>query len=90
MLSFNYIRKDLWQDTRNNFYSGGHLFRPYLAHPAGADPLDQHDYTRFLLGLMLAFEPKEPGIMLRKPRDPDTPILTSELIIRIFLWAPCY
>ncbi|XCN74567.1 MAG: cation-transporting P-type ATPase [Candidatus Electrothrix aestuarii] len=41
--------------------------------------------TAGFLGLMLAFEPKEPGIMRRKPRDPDTPILTSELIIRIFL-----
>ena len=41
--------------------------------------------TAGFLGLMLAFEPKEPGIMLRKPRDPDTPILTGELIIRIIL-----
>jgi len=41
--------------------------------------------TAGFLGLMLAFEPKEPGIMRRKPRDPDTPILTKELIIRILL-----
>jgi len=41
--------------------------------------------TAVLLGLMLAFEPKEPGIMLRPPRKPETPILTQELIIRIFL-----
>ncbi len=41
--------------------------------------------TAGFLGLMLAFEPKEPGIMQRKPRDPDTPILTKELIIRIIL-----
>lgn len=40
--------------------------------------------TAVLLGLMLAFEPKEPGIMLRKPRDPKAPILTRELITRIF------
>ncbi|HDH11539.1 MAG TPA: cation-transporting P-type ATPase, partial [Nitrospirae bacterium] len=38
-----------------------------------------------LLGLMLAFEPKEPGIMIRRPRDPKTPILTRELIGRIFI-----
>jgi Ca2+-transporting ATPase len=38
-----------------------------------------------LLGLMLAFEPKEPGIMTRQPRDPKTPILTRELIWRIVL-----
>ena len=41
--------------------------------------------TAVLLGLMLAFEPKEPGIMIRRPRDPKTPILTRELIERIFL-----
>ncbi len=41
--------------------------------------------TAGFLGLMLAFEPKEPGIMQRPPRNPDTPILTKELIIRIFL-----
>ncbi len=41
--------------------------------------------TAVLLGLMLAFEPKEPGIMLRAPRDPKTPILTRELIWRIIL-----
>lgn len=41
--------------------------------------------TAGFLGLMLAFEPKEPGIMRRRPRNPDTPILTRELITRIFL-----
>ncbi|MDF9392041.1 MULTISPECIES: cation-transporting P-type ATPase [Methylococcus] len=41
--------------------------------------------TAVLLGLMLAFEPKEPGIMQRHPRDPRQPILTRALIFRIFL-----
>ncbi|MFV1957370.1 MAG: cation-transporting P-type ATPase [bacterium] len=41
--------------------------------------------TAVLLGLMLAFEPKEPGIMTRMPRDPKTPILTGMLIWRIFI-----
>ena len=41
--------------------------------------------TAVLLGLMLAFEPKEPGIMSRPPRDPKTPILTGVLIWRVFL-----
>jgi Ca2+-transporting ATPase len=41
--------------------------------------------TALLLGLMLAFEPKEPGIMDRPPRDPKTPILTRPLILRIVL-----
>ncbi len=41
--------------------------------------------TAGFLGLMLAFEPKEPGIMKRMPRNPDTPILTRELITRIIL-----
>lgn len=39
--------------------------------------------TALLLGLMLAFESKEPGIMDRPPREPDTPVLTRVLILRI-------
>lgn len=39
--------------------------------------------TAVLLGLMLAFEPKEPDIMQRSPRDPQTPILDGTLILRI-------
>jgi len=41
--------------------------------------------TAGCLGLMLAFEPKEPGLMDRPPRDPAMPILDTELIIRILL-----
>jgi Ca2+-transporting ATPase len=41
--------------------------------------------TAVLLGLMLAFEPKEPGIMNRPPRNPAHPLLTGELISRICL-----
>jgi len=41
--------------------------------------------TAVLLGLMLAFEPKEEGIMERLPRRPETPILTGVLIQRIAL-----
>jgi magnesium-transporting ATPase (P-type) len=41
--------------------------------------------TAGCLGLMLAFEPKEPGIMDRQPRDPGMPILDTELYIRILL-----
>lgn len=41
--------------------------------------------TAVLLGLMLAFEPKEPGIMQRQPRDPRTPVLTRPLAFRIVL-----
>ncbi len=41
--------------------------------------------TAVLLGLMLAFEPKEEGIMERQPRKPSTPILTPDLIQRILL-----
>jgi cation-transporting P-type ATPase F len=40
--------------------------------------------TAVLLGLMLAFEPKEPAILRRPPRDPKTPILTGVLVWRIF------
>jgi cation-transporting P-type ATPase F len=41
--------------------------------------------TAVLLGLMLAFEPKEPGIMNRPPLDPRQPLLTKELGVRIVL-----
>ena len=39
--------------------------------------------TAVLLGLMLVFEPKEPGIMNRPPRPSRQPILTTSLIVRI-------
>ncbi|MDQ6966500.1 MAG: HAD-IC family P-type ATPase, partial [Mariprofundaceae bacterium] len=41
--------------------------------------------TAVLLGLMLAFEPKEKGLMLRTPRAPAQPVLTRELVGRIVL-----
>lgn len=41
--------------------------------------------TAVLLGLTLAFEPKEPGIMERPPRDPRAAILTTPLVMRIGL-----
>lgn len=43
--------------------------------------------TSVLLGLMLAFEPKEADIMRRPPRNPNTPILTGTLIIRMLIVA---
>jgi cation-transporting ATPase F len=41
--------------------------------------------TAVALGLMLAFEPGEPGIMTRPPRSPRQPILTRVLLARIVL-----
>ncbi len=41
--------------------------------------------TAVLLGLMLAFEPKEPGLMKRLPRDPAAPVITGALVFRIAL-----
>ncbi len=41
--------------------------------------------TAVLLGLTLAFEPKEPNIMKRPPRDPKAEVLSTPLIIRISL-----
>ena len=41
--------------------------------------------TAVLLGLALAFEPREPGTMSRPPRPPSLPILSGELIFRIAL-----
>ncbi len=37
------------------------------------------------LGLTLAFEPREPGLMAKYPRSTSAPILNGELIFRIFL-----
>lgn len=41
--------------------------------------------TAVLLGLALAFEPREPDIMQRLPRIPNTSILSGPLIFRILL-----
>ncbi len=41
--------------------------------------------TAVALGLMLAFEPKETGIMQRPPRSPSRPLLTGALVVRILL-----
>jgi magnesium-transporting ATPase (P-type) len=41
--------------------------------------------TAVLLGLPLAFEPRETGIMLRPPRPPAAPVLDGALIFRIVL-----
>lgn len=41
--------------------------------------------TASILGIMLAFEPMEQGIMQRKPRNPAHPILDRELFRRIVL-----
>jgi len=41
--------------------------------------------TAVALGLTLAFEPKEPGLMERPPRRADHPILDRRLVVRIVL-----
>ncbi len=41
--------------------------------------------TSVLLGLTLAFEPKEPGIMDRPPRPANKPILSFDLMMRTLL-----
>jgi Ca2+-transporting ATPase len=38
--------------------------------------------TSVLLGMTLAFEPKEPDVMARPPRDPKRSLLTSTLLLR--------
>jgi magnesium-transporting ATPase (P-type) len=58
------------------------------AHPLPVLPVQAlwiNMTTAVLLGLALAFEPREPGIMRRPPRRPDAPIFTGELIFRIGL-----
>jgi Ca2+-transporting ATPase len=39
--------------------------------------------TAVLLGLGLAFEPKEPGLMRRPPRAPGSPIVSRGVLVRI-------
>lgn len=41
--------------------------------------------TAVLLGLMLAFERVEPGVMRRPPRRPSEPLLTRTLVMRVLL-----
>ncbi|HEX5598967.1 MAG TPA: HAD-IC family P-type ATPase, partial [Micromonosporaceae bacterium] len=41
--------------------------------------------SEIALGLMLAFEPKEPDVMSQPPRDPRQPLLTRSLLVRILL-----
>ena len=41
--------------------------------------------TAIFLGLMLAFEPREDGIMQRPPNQPNTPIIDASLVWRILL-----
>ncbi len=41
--------------------------------------------TVAVLGIVLALEPREPGIMSRPPRRPDAPILTRTLLARVGL-----
>jgi calcium-translocating P-type ATPase len=41
--------------------------------------------TSVTLSLPLANEPREPGVMERPPRDPDTPLLTAAFLRRIML-----
>ena len=43
--------------------------------------------TAVVLGLMLAFEPREAGIMNRPPRSPDRPLLTATLVWRTVVVA---
>jgi Ca2+-transporting ATPase len=38
--------------------------------------------TALLLGMMLAFEPKEPNIMKRPPFEPNMPIMTKGIVFR--------
>ncbi len=40
--------------------------------------------TAVVLRLTLAFEPKEPGIMTRRPRDPQSPILTRIDLLDVY------
>jgi cation-transporting P-type ATPase F len=55
-----------------------------LATPLPALPLQLLwiNMSETIFGLPLAFEPKEPGLMERPPRDPRQPIFTNRLVVR--------
>jgi Ca2+-transporting ATPase len=59
----------------------------FLAAPLPALPLQLLwiNMTETLFGLPLAFEPKEPGLMERPPRNPREPIFTMPLLLRTIL-----
>ncbi len=44
--------------------------------------------TALLLGLSLAFEPKEKGMMLQQPNNPAAPVLGMGIVRRLFIIAP--
>ncbi|MBU0630518.1 MAG: HAD-IC family P-type ATPase [Candidatus Margulisbacteria bacterium] len=43
--------------------------------------------TAVFLGMMLAFEPREPDVMSRMPLPPDLPILTRTMMVRTFYFG---
>jgi Ca2+-transporting ATPase len=45
--------------------------------------------TVLALGTMLIFEPKESDVMKRPPRQPNSPILTRDLVIQIIIVSTC-
>lgn len=45
--------------------------------------------TAIALGMMLIFEPKEPDLMKRPPRKPNSPILSRGLIFQISIVSVC-
>jgi magnesium-transporting ATPase (P-type) len=59
----------------------------FLGVPLPALPLQLLwiNMTETAFGLPLAFEPKEPGLMQRPPRDPRQPIFTLPLLLRTLL-----
>ncbi|MFP4487058.1 MAG: cation-transporting P-type ATPase [Campylobacterales bacterium] len=62
------------------------LFAILFAFPLPLSPVQVlwvNMTTAVLLGLSLAFEPKEEGLMTRAPREPDAPILSKLLLRRV-------
>ena len=55
------------------------------AHPARADPVDQHDHRGAPGHRCWPSSPRRTGIMARPPRSPKAPLLDSVLIGRIVL-----
>ncbi|MDT4796159.1 putative cation-transporting ATPase F [compost metagenome] len=61
------------------------LFLGYALPLTPAQVLWINMVTSSTLGIALAFEPAEPGIMQRRPRPPGTPLLSGFFVWRVFM-----
>jgi Ca2+-transporting ATPase len=84
----NIVKFIAWTLPTNIAESGVILLATIFGQALPITPLQilwVNTVTAGLLGLMLAFEPNEPGIMNRPPRDPMEGILSPALMMRVLV-----